>query len=137
MADLWNLPHDLSGLDIQCAEELLTLRYVRVVDLITGRRGDIKGTSLERHHVIEPRERTVRRRHPVGRAFDGRAANGSVMRRDVLGKELRTPVRADAARPRQLVDKLRPQEKLAARAVEDIEEPIAIGMEEQFAILAM
>ena len=74
-----------------------------------------------------------RRRHPVGRSANGRTCRHTFFIRRVPGQKLRAAVGTDTTRPRQLLHERTAQEHLPVRAIEHVEEAVAIGLQQQFA----
>jgi hypothetical protein len=97
----------------------------------------MSGALLERLHAVQARGRVERRGERVGGAFHRRADPGAFGGRLLIGVEDGTAVPSDLARPGQLLDERLRQEQLAARAVEHVEEAIAVGVQEEPARLPL
>ena len=100
-------------------------------------RAAINEAVLDRHHIEQPGRGAERRRHPVRRSANGRARGHAVFIRRVSGQELRAAVRTDAARPRQLLHERLRQQHLSVRAIEHIEETVAIRLQQQLSRLTL
>ena len=77
------------------------------------------------------------RGHPVGGPTNGRTRRHAFFVRSVPGQKLRAAVGIDTARPRQLLHERTAQEHLSVRAIEHVEEAVAVGLQQQFARRAL
>ena len=100
-------------------------------------RAAIHEAVLDRHHVEQPRRGAERRRHPVRGAAYRRARRHAVLVGRVAGHQLRTSVRADAARPRELLHEGPAEQHFSIRAIEHVEEAVAIRLQQQLARLPL
>src|SRR5439155_3952221 len=123
---LRDLPNNLSRLDIECPQILLSGFHLRtLLRPLAGR--NVNGALLESHEVIKTRRRAERGGIPVRRIFGAAYI--------LLRQKLRTAVGTNSTGPGYFNEVLRQQE-LAVGAVENIEEPIPIRMQHEFSIAA-
>ena len=86
---------------------------------------------LERLHVVEPCLRAVGGGVPIRGAMCGWTDACAFGRRLLSRHQHRPSVSADLARPRQVTDEWLPEQKFAVGAIEDVEEPVAAGLNEK------
>ena len=88
-------------------------------------------------HVVQTGRRVERRRVPVGRAVERRADALAFRRRLHVGHADRSSLRRQAGRPGDVLDVLACREELAGRAIEHVEEAVAVGLHQQLARLPL
>ena len=100
------------------------------------RRPRVDGAFLERLHVVEAGRRAERGREPVGRSLH-RGTHASCPPASASDRVQHGPaVAADLARPCQLLHEWPGQQQRAVGPIEHVEEPVAVGVQQQLPRLA-
>jgi len=136
-ADLDLFPDDLAGLDVEGPENLLRGIGWVVVGDEPGARLTVEVAIFNGHHVEKFCLGIVGGGIPIGRSSYGRTSDGAAHGGLGFFVDDGAAFRVEASGPSKALDERSAEEEFAVCAIEDVEETVAVGLEEELARLAL